>query len=783
MGGHGQYRSTAVPSKAVDGAARAVDAASSSIISPGQTCLGADTIGNAASSGGGGGPTTTSDVVRHDNPPSSQTLAPASQRRPDLDPLQPPTCEGLIDGFKRSGHFDALRKSMLEGFHASPEGKRIARQLAEFLDAQSANLQQHPQQQAQPLLFLSTNDGLAETVNRQAQLLAILNKAPVLDQLPQAIRNHLMSDEIRRRIRNGVYGVLDKIRNDARQATKQQVESKHRPDAVLAPSGSAPPSNTGSMAPVSTTELSDPTTEGELPLNAPLSSSHSESLLKMPPAAAPHPASISLGALTAEAEGLQKTVNSDHESGELSESPLTNPGKENTTQLVGFAAGNTQCNNAEAPTSQTIAKGIKDESVSALDFKTSSNISNTNVVKTGPNSKDATMPLKHTRVDQKSIDVSPHEADGTSSIKLAQTKSVGDFSERQIPSSDSTSNSIAATNSGVSAKRENSNTDMCSDILPLKRPRRSSSTSSSQTSAHRNESSSSVSKGALHRQAGSTKPSTELKKNTDKELDMPHSDKGGGLPASIHPKKSSLHSKPLRHGSQPQRTPRSVRSSSDEEDERIDRARSSNQKHSVNKSRATPPSLGRPSSQSTDGKQSLHKKRDQEKIVSAAAQGKYSVGSLVAAFVLVNGDGDDDSDDDMASDTMPSQERPLKESCYQVVIEAFNPADRIYTVVDPDPDSDCDQTSWNIPEHKIVDFKGLTKQQRAYTVGDRVFSLFRDNDSDNEQTTEFYQAEVVRVLTTGVAVRFEDGDTSSAAYDEIFKVDDVDFSPQTPYKL
>ncbi|KAK6093497.1 hypothetical protein MT418_006108 [Batrachochytrium dendrobatidis] len=41
---------------------------------------------------------------------SQSRAATTVQRLPDL--FQPPTSEGLIDGFKRGGHFDALRKSL-----------------------------------------------------------------------------------------------------------------------------------------------------------------------------------------------------------------------------------------------------------------------------------------------------------------------------------------------------------------------------------------------------------------------------------------------------------------------------------------------------------------------------------------------------------------------------------------------------------------------------------------------------------------------------------------------
>ncbi|KAI8928242.1 hypothetical protein BC831DRAFT_449059 [Entophlyctis helioformis] len=82
--------------------------------------------------------------------------------------------------------------------------------------------------------------------------------------------------------------------------------------------------------------------------------------------------------------------------------------------------------------------------------------------------------------------------------------------------------------------------------------------------------------------------------------------------------------------------------------------------------------------------------------------------------------------------------------------------------------------SWQIPRTKIVDYIGLAALSRPFTVGQKVFSLFRDSDDDDEeQTTEFYTAEVVRVLKTGVAVRFEDGDTNISKYTDIFRADDV----------
>nr|KAJ3422482.1 hypothetical protein HK105_007861 [Polyrhizophydium stewartii] len=162
-------------------------------------------------------------------------------------------------------------------------------------------------------------------------------------------------------------------------------------------------------------------------------------------------------------------------------------------------------------------------------------------------------------------------------------------------------------------------------------------------------------------------------------------------------------------------------------------------------------------------------------------EGTYPCGSVVAAFVQVRDDSDSDqsgSDDDSGGPargrsrgSKPNSTR-LKESCYQVMIEAYSPEDRMYTVVDNDPDSDLDEPVWRVAEHKIVDFKALATLQRNVRVGERVYALFRD-ESDDEQTTEFYQAQVVRVLKNGVAVRFEDGDMSVVRHDEFFLASDV----------
>eukprot|EP00842_Homolaphlyctis_polyrhiza_P001235 jgi/Hompol1/2111/HPOL_005852-RA len=96
----------------------------------------------------------------------------------------------------------------------------------------------------------------------------------------------------------------------------------------------------------------------------------------------------------------------------------------------------------------------------------------------------------------------------------------------------------------------------------------------------------------------------------------------------------------------------------------------------------------------------------------------------------------------------------------------------MYNVQDLMPDSDDEEISWKVPETKIIDYLGLASLGRPVKVGDQVYALFRANAGEDE-TTEFYPAEVVRVLKNGVAVRFEDGDSCRADYSEFFFVEDI----------
>ena len=161
------------------------------------------------------------------------------------------------------------------------------------------------------------------------------------------------------------------------------------------------------------------------------------------------------------------------------------------------------------------------------------------------------------------------------------------------------------------------------------------------------------------------------------------------------------------------------------------------------------------------------------------AGGRYQKGQVVAAFVLV----DDDEDEGDKADLQP------KESCYRVVVEKYDAVNRLYVVSDRDPNVNADAQemnsimAWKVPERKIVDYKRLAAERTAesestgnavYCVGDHVYSLFRDDEEDGEDTSEFFQAEVVRMLKSGgIAVRFEDGDTSVAQFDEVFLHSDV----------
>ncbi|KAJ3282304.1 hypothetical protein HK104_010968 [Borealophlyctis nickersoniae] len=142
----------------------------------------------------------------------------------------------------------------------------------------------------------------------------------------------------------------------------------------------------------------------------------------------------------------------------------------------------------------------------------------------------------------------------------------------------------------------------------------------------------------------------------------------------------------------------------------------------------------------------------------------FPPGKTVAAFVkvVVPASGSD------------SEQEPVeKETCYIVEIEKYNPTTRLYTVRDPDPDPDDDTVPdvWKVPAHKIVDFR-KNSITRPFAAGDKVYSLHRANPED-EPSTEFYKATVVRVNERHVAVRYVDGDTAIMKYNELFRIADI----------
>ncbi|EGF80386.1 hypothetical protein BATDEDRAFT_24921 [Batrachochytrium dendrobatidis JAM81] len=630
---------------------------------------------------------------------SQSRAATTVQRLPDL--FQPPTSEGLIDGFKRGGHFDALRKSLLEDFQVSAQGKHLADQLDAYLKTQANRVMD------QTKLFPSTEDALSGNVGMQAHLLSVLNKSPILDQLPQAINSHLASEDNRRRIRNGVYRVLDKIRNDARQAAKEEMENKAMasepivdskstvlPVSKLIPFASNPLENASKITDGDRLNQSTNILTGLEP--------HTQKTTNEP-----------TELLTTDELSKQSKMDSEHEVGELSESSTENTASATlpddlksavTTSLVennpshsqseSYAPSNIQTTDHHEDKSDVYLHDCKDMQESNSQFD------------------------KNQSTTENLSDDTPM----TESTHKTQLDEVG-------PNSMILSSTV---NDNSAKKRIVSDTIDSSKELSVKRPRRSTLRedvqSNSPSTSHGN-----------HQSIGK-----DCDQDSFRGTILDHSQTGDDGSSDADAKDIGL-SKPLQGKATVKSLTQTTIDSSD------NTAQPSKKEHTT----------------SADSRSKPNSKR-----LNSERKGKYRIGSVVAAFVLVEEEESDTEEGHSSTNSTP------KESCYQVVIDSFDPATQRYHVVDPDPDSDCDQTAWDVLEHKIVDFKGLAKEKRSYVVGDRVYSLFRDNDdSDEEQTTEFYPAEVVRVLKTGVAVRFEDGDPSVAAYDEIFKVDDIEPCP------
>ncbi|ORY02245.1 hypothetical protein K493DRAFT_346855 [Basidiobolus meristosporus CBS 931.73] len=146
--------------------------------------------------------------------------------------------------------------------------------------------------------------------------------------------------------------------------------------------------------------------------------------------------------------------------------------------------------------------------------------------------------------------------------------------------------------------------------------------------------------------------------------------------------------------------------------------------------------------------------KDGERL-SSSEKLRFQIDQRVAAFVPIDGD-------------------ELQEKCYIVVVRKYDPATEKYVVRDPEAIAG-EKDTWKVPEDKIYDYKRnkklVERGENPFSVGDRVYSLYKDRETD-ETSTEFYEAVIEKIGKSTVLVKFLDdsGDTSRLYYDELFKV-------------
>ncbi|KAK9719850.1 hypothetical protein K7432_004533 [Basidiobolus ranarum] len=160
----------------------------------------------------------------------------------------------------------------------------------------------------------------------------------------------------------------------------------------------------------------------------------------------------------------------------------------------------------------------------------------------------------------------------------------------------------------------------------------------------------------------------------------------------------------------------------------------------------------RPSSSHKDGE---HKDSDDKADRDKDRKPRFGIDQRVAAFVPDDGD--------------------LREKCYVVIIRKYDPTTDKYIVRDPEAIAG-EKDTWKISENKIYDYKRnkkiVERGENPFSVGDRVYSLYKDRETD-ETSTEFYEAVIDKIGKHTVLVKFLDdsGDTSRLCYDELFKRD------------
>ncbi|KAI8801853.1 hypothetical protein BJ742DRAFT_568208 [Cladochytrium replicatum] len=140
-------------------------------------------------------------------------------------------------------------------------------------------------------------------------------------------------------------------------------------------------------------------------------------------------------------------------------------------------------------------------------------------------------------------------------------------------------------------------------------------------------------------------------------------------------------------------------------------------------------------------------------------QDHFEIGKTVAAFLPIP---------KVDEAELKSGRRAKRESCYTVVIKSFDKVSKLYTVrdLDPDPDNEV-PTTWKVSSDKIVDFR-QNKILKPFKKGDKVYALYRESP-DDELTTEFYKAKVVKVTEKYITVNYVDGDNSvHMGFDEMF---------------
>ncbi|KAI9140918.1 hypothetical protein BKA69DRAFT_477035 [Paraphysoderma sedebokerense] len=87
-------------------------------------------------------------------------------------------------------------------------------------------------------------------------------------------------------------------------------------------------------------------------------------------------------------------------------------------------------------------------------------------------------------------------------------------------------------------------------------------------------------------------------------------------------------------------------------------------------------------------------------------------------------------------------------------------------------------SEWTVKEHDLIDFEAIAKDWQnskgAYAIGEKIWSLYRGTDGEEDATTEFYEAVIEKVeKKSKISVRFYDNDSSIVFPTELFRVSDI----------